>query len=319
MKADESFQETTVLSFPSPLKRDLRAIYTLWLRDIIRLWRDKLRLIGSFVQPLLFLFILGGGLRGRVVPPGDGKMNYQSFIFPGILAMSILFTASFSGIAVVWDREVGFLKEVLVAPLSRTAIVIGKVLGGSTNSLIQASMLMGLTPFMGIHLSFGKTLMALGIMMMIGISQTAMGIALSVRMSSSQGFMVLLNFIILPLHSRTACREKSRHIAHTGAQLLSGSLTQGSVSDGMLPVPQPPATDTQESGRLAHPCSENEQKNVADWKKIPLFRPDRSPRQLYPLPAELPLRRFVTNGDKEAPFPGILSRKRGRPHLWIKA
>ncbi len=200
MKADESFQETTVLSFPSPLKRDLRAIYTLWLRDIIRLWRDKLRLIGSFVQPLLFLFILGGGLRGRVVPPGDGKMNYQSFIFPGILAMSILFTASFSGIAVVWDREVGFLKEVLVAPLSRTAIVIGKVLGGSTNSLIQASMLMGLTPFMGIHLSFGKTLMALGIMMMIGISQTAMGIALSVRMSSSQGFMVLLNFIILPLY-----------------------------------------------------------------------------------------------------------------------
>ncbi|MHB1604970.1 MAG: ABC transporter permease [Leptospirales bacterium] len=191
---------STQIVLPSPLLRDLRAIYTLWLRDIIRLWRDRLRLIGSFVQPLIFLFILGGGLRGRGIVTGTSQMNYQTFIFPGILAMSILFSASFAGIAVVWDREVGFLKEVLVAPLSRSAIVIGKVLGGSTNSLIQATMLMVLAPFFGIHLSVGTTLISIGIMMMIGVSQTAMGIALSVRMSSSQGFMVLLNFIILPLY-----------------------------------------------------------------------------------------------------------------------
>ncbi len=200
MKTEVAYRGSTNITFSSPLLRDLRAIYTLWFRDIIRLWRDKLRLIGAFVQPLLFLFILGGGLKGRVLTAGNTHMNYQSFIFPGILAMSILFTASFAGIAVVWDREVGFLKEVLVAPLSRTAIVIGKVLGGSTNSLIQATILMGLTPVFGMHLSFWKVLMALGIMMMIAVSQTAMGIALSVRMSSSQGFMVLLNFIILPLY-----------------------------------------------------------------------------------------------------------------------
>lgn len=185
---------------PSPFVRDLRAIYTLWLRDIIRLWRNRLRLAGSFVQPLIFLFVFGGGLRGRVVETGSAHLNYQLFIFPGILAMSILFTASFAGIAVVWDREVGFLKEVLVAPLSRSAVVIGKVLGESTNSLIQSTMLLALAPFFGIHLSLEKTLIAIVVMMMIAISQTAMGIALSVRMSSSQGFMVLLNFIIMPLY-----------------------------------------------------------------------------------------------------------------------
>ncbi len=184
---------------PSPLIRDLRGVYTLWLRDVIRLWRDRVRLIGSFIQPLLFLFILGGGIRARFSGPNP-SLDYQTFIFPGILAMSILFTASFAGIAVVWDREVGFLKEVLVAPLSRTAVVMGKVLGGSTNSLIQATILLGLYPFFGIHLSGFRFVLALGVMFLIGISQTAMGIALSVRMSSTQGFMVLLNFVILPLY-----------------------------------------------------------------------------------------------------------------------
>uniref|UniRef100_A0A7C3R410 Transport permease protein n=1 Tax=Leptospirillum ferriphilum TaxID=178606 RepID=A0A7C3R410_9BACT len=188
------------IQLPAPIYRDLRAIYTLWLRDIIRLWRDKVRLVGSLIQPVLFLFILGGGLKGRFSGGFSGGGNYQQFIFPGILAMSILFTASFAGIAVVWDREVGFLKEVLVAPLSRTAVVLGKVLGGSTNSLVQGLILFSLYPFFGIHLNPARFILAVMTMFVIGLAQTAMGIALSVRMSSSQGFMVLLNFIILPLY-----------------------------------------------------------------------------------------------------------------------
>ena len=200
MNGDILENDMASIRIPHPLVRDLRGIYTLWLRDVIRLWRDKVRLVGSLIQPLLFLFILGGGLRGRLSGGLAGSANYQQFIFPGILAMSILFTASFAGIAVVWDREVGFLKEVLVAPLSRTAVVLGKVLGGSTNSLLQALLLFALFPVFKIRLTIGQFLLALLIMLFIGLAQTAMGIALSARMSSSQGFMVLLNFIILPLY-----------------------------------------------------------------------------------------------------------------------
>lgn len=183
----------------SPLTRDLRGVYTLWLRDIIRLWRDKVRLVGSFIQPILFLFVLGGGLKGRVLSQGS-HTNYQVFIFPGIILMSILFTASFAGMAVVWDREMGFLKEVLVAPISRTAVVVGKILGGASNSLIQGLFLLALAPLLKVFPSFGQLVMMLGVMLIVSLSQTAMGIALSARMSSSQGFMVLMNFIVLPIY-----------------------------------------------------------------------------------------------------------------------
>ncbi len=181
------------------LRRDLRGIYTLWLRDVIRLWRDRVRLIGSFIQPILFLFVLGGGLKGRVLSQGSPS-NYQVFIFPGIILMSILFTSSFAGMAVVWDREMGFLKEVLVAPISRTAVVIGKILGGASNSLIQGLFLLALAPFLKVFPSVGQILMMFGVMVIVSLSQTAMGIALSARMSSSQGFMVLMNFIVLPIY-----------------------------------------------------------------------------------------------------------------------
>ncbi len=185
------------------LTRDLQGVYTLWLRDVIRLWRDRIRLIGSIVQPLLFLFILGGGLSPRLGAMGvthSGRpLGYQEFLFPGIVGMSVLFTASFAGVAIVWDREVGFLKEVLVAPLSRTAVVVGKILGGATNSVIQGTLILVLIPFFHLHPSLSRTMVAFLVMVMIGLTQTSVGILLGVRMTSSQGFMVLMNFIILPL------------------------------------------------------------------------------------------------------------------------
>ncbi|MHB8368738.1 MAG: ABC transporter permease, partial [Leptospirales bacterium] len=174
-----------------------------WQRDVIRLWRDRIRLVGSFIQPLLFLFILGGGLSPRMgamgVTGSGGTLGYQGFLFPGIVAMSVLFTASFAGVAIVWDREVGFLKEVLVAPLSRTAVVIGKILGGATNSVVQGSLILLLFPLFHLHPSLGRILLAFLVMILIGLTQTSVGILLGVRMTSSQGFMVLMNFVILPL------------------------------------------------------------------------------------------------------------------------
>lgn len=187
----------------SPFRRDMMGIYTLWQRDVIRLWRDRIRLVGSFIQPLLFLFILGGGLSPRMGSMGvmrsGGSLGYQGFLFPGVVAMSVLFTASFAGVAIVWDREVGFLKEVLVAPLSRTAVVLGKILGGATNSVVQGSLILLLFPLFHLHPSPERLILAFLVMILIGLTQTSVGVLLGVRMTSSQGFMVLMNFVILPL------------------------------------------------------------------------------------------------------------------------
>ena len=187
----------------SPIKRDLMGIYTLWQRDVIRLWRDRIRLVGSFIQPLLFLFILGSGLSPRMGAMGimrSGRaLGYQGFLFPGIVAMSVLFTASFAGVAIVWDREVGFLKEVLVAPLSRTAVVLGKIFGGATNSVVQGSLILLLFPLFHLRISPERLILAFLVMILIGLTQTSVGVLLGVRMTSSQGFMVLMNFVILPL------------------------------------------------------------------------------------------------------------------------
>ncbi len=194
---------TTTTPLADRMTRDLRGIYTLWLRDVIRLWRDRIRLVGSFVQPLLFLFIMGGGLSPRLGAIGGGTggkpIGYQDFMFPGIVGMSVLFTASFAGVAIVWDREAGFLKEVLVAPLSRTAVVIGKILGGATNSVVQGSLILSLMPLFHLHPPLVDIAGAFLVMILIGLTQTSVGIFLGVRMTSSQGFMVLMNFIILPL------------------------------------------------------------------------------------------------------------------------
>ena len=187
----------------TPFRRDLMGVYTLWQRDVIRLWRDRIRLVGSFIQPLLFLFILGGGLSPRMGAMGvmrsGGTLGYQGFLFPGVVAMSVLFTASFAGVAIVWDREVGFLKEVLVAPLSRTAVVLGKILGGATNSVVQGSLILLLFPLFHLHPSPERIVLAFLVMVLIGLTQTSVGVLLGVRMTSSQGFMVLMNFVILPL------------------------------------------------------------------------------------------------------------------------
>src|SRR6202049_718762 len=112
--------------------RNLKGAYTIWYRDVLRFSRDRVRIITSLGQPLLFLFVFGTGLAPAMAATTGSKLDFRQFMFPGILAMAVLFTAIFSAVSIVWDREFGFLKEVMVAPVSRTAVALGKVAGGST-------------------------------------------------------------------------------------------------------------------------------------------------------------------------------------------
>jgi ABC-2 type transport system permease protein len=133
----------------------LRAIYIIWYRDVLRYWRDRWRLVASLAQPLLFLVVFGSGLSsslGGAFGRGSG-LSYIQFIYPGIIGMSILFTAIFGAMSIVWDREFGFLKEVLVAPIDRWAVAIGKALGGTTQAMVQGLILLVLAPLVGVKLS----------------------------------------------------------------------------------------------------------------------------------------------------------------------
>ncbi len=182
---------------------NLRAIYSIWLRDIIRYRRDKYRLISSLAQPALFLFVFGNGLaRGLAIDiqrTGGGSESYVSFIFPGIIGMTLLFTSVFTAVSIVWDREFGFLKEVMVAPISRWSIAVGKALGGSTVALIQGVIVLLLAPFLGLQLSFLTLFALIPLMYLISISLTSMGIVIAVKMETMEGFQMVLNFLVMPI------------------------------------------------------------------------------------------------------------------------
>lgn len=176
----------------------MRAVYTIWLRNLKRYTRSKSRIIGSLVQPLFFFLALGFGL-GAAISGGAGGFNYLKFIAPGVVAMSVLFTSIFSGIQIIWDKQFGFLKETLVAPVSRISIMLGQTLGGATTALIQGFFMLVITFIIG-GLTFGpRILIALLFMVLIGISFTALGIAIASRMEDMQGFQLIVNFVIMPI------------------------------------------------------------------------------------------------------------------------
>lgn len=181
------------------LKRDLSGVYTIWYRDVLRYVRDTSRIIGSLGQPLLFLFVFGTGLSPVMSALGGGDMDFRQFVFPGILAMSVMFTALFSAVSIVWDREFGFLKEVMVAPVSRLAVVLGKVAGGSTVALIQGSIILLLSPILGIALSVGQVASLIGIMFLLASMITSVGILIAARQKSMEGFQMIMNFLMLPM------------------------------------------------------------------------------------------------------------------------
>lgn len=179
---------------------ELRGFYTLCLREFKRYLRDRTRIISSFMQPLLWLVIFGVGigsaLRGDIVTPG---ITYQELIFPGIIGQTLLFTAMFIGISVIWDREFGFMKEILVAPISRVTVFLGKMVGDSVSALIQGAIVLGLGLALGISISPTAFLIALPIMLLITFGLVSVGLVVASFMGSIESFGAVQSFINLPM------------------------------------------------------------------------------------------------------------------------
>jgi ABC-2 type transport system permease protein len=179
----------------------LRAIYIIWYRDILRYWRDRWRLVASLAQPLLFLVVFGSGLSsalGGAFSRGGG-LSYIQFMYPGIIGMSILFTAIFGAMSIVWDREFGFLKEVLVAPIDRWAVAIGKALGGTTQAMIQGLILLVLAPFVGVKLNLLTVVELIPLAAVLAFGLASFGVMIASMMKSLQGFQVVMNFLMMPM------------------------------------------------------------------------------------------------------------------------
>jgi ABC-2 type transport system permease protein len=178
--------------------RNLRGIYIIWYRDLLRFWHDKIRFAGSVVQPLLFLFVFGTGLASRIGSLGTGT-DFRQFIFPGIIGMNVLMSSFMAGISLVWDREFGFLKEVLVAPVSRASIVMGKTLGGATIALIQGMALLLLAPLVGVNLTPLDVLALVPLMILLATVMGSLGILLASRIHSIEGFQAVMQLLMFPM------------------------------------------------------------------------------------------------------------------------
>jgi ABC-2 type transport system permease protein len=184
------------------LSANAGGIYIIWYRDVLRYWRDRTRLVSSMGQPLVFLVIFGSGLSaslGAGLKQDLGNVSYVRFLFPGIVAMAVLFTAVFSAISIVWDREFGFLREVLVAPISRAAVVLGKALGGSTVAMFQGAILLVLAPILGVSLNPLLVLELLGLMFLTAFAVTSIGILIAARLQSMEAFQMIINFFLMPM------------------------------------------------------------------------------------------------------------------------
>jgi ABC-2 type transport system permease protein len=181
------------------LRTDLRAISIVWRRELIRFRRDRLRAITSLVQPLLFLLVLGTGLSSLANHSLPSGIDFKTFIYPGVLAMAVLFTAIFSAASIVWDREFGFLREMLVAPVSRASIVIGKCLGGATIATFQGIIILALAGLA--HVPYNPVLMLIlvGEMLLLAFTLTAFGVMMAARITQFQAFMALTQMLVLPL------------------------------------------------------------------------------------------------------------------------
>jgi len=175
---------------------ELRGLYTLWLREIKRFIRDRTRLVSSFVQPLLWLVIFGAGFGTRFLFPG---LNYQQYIFPGIIGQTLLFTSMFMGISVIWDKEFGFMKEILVSPVSRFTIFLGKMFGDSTDALIQGTIVFAFGALLGITFDPIAFLICLPIMLLITFGLVSVGLTIASFMGSLESFGAIQTFINLPL------------------------------------------------------------------------------------------------------------------------
>jgi ABC-2 type transport system permease protein len=192
--------ETIRVAVPErSVRHDLRAVSIVWRRELIRFRTDRLRAITSLVQPVLFLFVLGTGL-SRLASHGlPTGVDFKTFIYPGVLAMSVLFTSIFSAASIVWDREFGFLREMLVAPVRRWAIVVGKCLGGATVATFQGLIFLALAGVAHVPYDPLLLLTLVGELLLLSFTLTAFGVMMAARIKQIQAFMALTQLFVLPL------------------------------------------------------------------------------------------------------------------------
>ncbi len=183
---------------PHSLSSELRAIRIVWRRDLIRFRNDRVRMVSTLVQPLLFLFVLGSGLQ-QLSSASTHGVNLKTFIYPGILCISVMFTAMFSAASIVWDREFGFLREMMVAPVRRSSIVIGKCIGGATVACSQGVIMILLGPLVGVPYNVVLILGIFGLQLLLAFTITAFGVMIAVRIKQMQAFFGVMQMIVMPM------------------------------------------------------------------------------------------------------------------------
>jgi ABC-2 type transport system permease protein len=179
-------------------RSELRAIKIVWRRELIRFRADRMRMVTSLVQPLLFLFVLGSGLQ-QLSSARTGGVDLKTFIYPGVLCIAVMFTAMFSAASIVWDREFGFLREMLVAPVRRSSIVIGKTLGGATVASFQGVILIALAGAVDVPYDPALLLGIFGLQLILAFSITAFGVMVAARIKQMQSFMGLMQMVVMPM------------------------------------------------------------------------------------------------------------------------
>jgi ABC-2 type transport system permease protein len=180
-------------------RSELRAIKIVWRRELIRFANDRMRIVTALVQPFLFLFVLGAGLQG-LASAGTHGVNLKTFIYPGILCMTVMFTAMFSAASIVWDREFGFLREMMVAPVKRSSIVIGKCLGGATVAAFQGVIVLAIAGLVHVPYNLGLIVGVLGLQLLLAFTITAFGLAVAMRIKQMQSFMGVMQMIVMPMY-----------------------------------------------------------------------------------------------------------------------
>jgi ABC-2 type transport system permease protein len=178
------------------LRSELRAIRVVWRRELIRFSRDRLRILTSLMQPFLFLFILGTGLSSLASTHG---VNFRTFIYPGVICLAVMLTAMFSAASIVWDREFGFLREMMVAPVRRSSIVLGKCLGGATVAGVQGLIVVAISPIVGVSYQIVLILELLALSLLLAFAITAFGVMFAARITQMQSFMALMQMVIMPM------------------------------------------------------------------------------------------------------------------------
>jgi ABC-2 type transport system permease protein len=178
---------------------ELRAIKVVWKRELIRFSRDRLRILTSLTQPFLFLFVLGTGL-SRLASAGTHGVNLRTFVYPGVLCMAVMFTAMFSAASLVWDREFGFLREMMVAPVRRSSLVLGKCLGGATVAGFQGVIVLCLAGLVGVPYAAGLIVEVFALQLLLAFAITAFGVMVAARITQMQSFMALMQMAIMPMY-----------------------------------------------------------------------------------------------------------------------